>query len=415
MKTPLARLFWILILSWFLLRGLLLALAWTGDPDPAARVRVLKHFTEADIVAGESYQRLGFAAKVAAPFVMMIVMLGLMRRGSFLRLHERIVALSGGGFWVSGSLFVLAVLVFRWLLMLPFDFYLGHFCEVEAGFSTMTAGDWALRMGKGALVGWILTVLGSMLVLGVIRRLPSAWVWVLPFAVTGFNLVILALMPHVITPLFHVQKPIADGPLKTRILEIAKKADVPVAGIYEIDESRYSKHTNAYFTGFFGGKRIVLYDTLIQQSSLEEVALIFAHEVGHWRHDHMLKGVLMGLAALFLGCFALRRIYPWLREETSFDLGELHDPRNYPMFLVLYTVLFLWSAPVSSQISQAMETQADQASLELTGDAATFIASEVRLVRSNRSTLLPHPLRTFWIASHPPAPERIAHAEAFQK
>jgi STE24 endopeptidase len=236
---------------------------------------------------------------------------------------------------------------------------------------------------------------------------------VLPVAMTGFAAALAVLYPLLVTPLFYAQKPLADGPLRQRILAIAGKAGVPVDGVFEIDASRYSRHTNAYFTGLFSHKRVVLYDTLISSHTVEEAALIFAHEVGHWKHDPVLKGLALGLLAGLAAALALWWAFPGLLGVAAFRLQPLWSAANVPFFAVLATVAQLLLMPVEAGVSRHFERQADRASLQLTGLAQTFIDAEVRLVRDNRSDLLPHPLRVFWLASHPPAVERIAMAEAF--
>ncbi|HNV68655.1 MAG TPA: M48 family metalloprotease, partial [Candidatus Ozemobacteraceae bacterium] len=173
------------------------------------------------------------------------------------------------------------------------------------------------------------------------------------------------------------------------------------------------KHTNAYFTGLGSKKRIVLYDTLIKSHTVDEAALIFAHEVGHWKHDHMRIGFTLAFLGTLLGCLVAWWGFPWLQQEPALHLREIWHPVNLPFFLVVVTVSTLLFAPFEAQISQHFERQADRASLELTGLKQVFIDAEVRLARDNHAELLPHPLRVFWLYSHPPAIDRIRMAEEY--
>lgn len=405
--------FLLLVLSWVLLRFVLLGLAWYGDRGPGSEARILRHFTTEDIGKGKEYARTGFGAKIAAPLVSVGVILLFMHLGFFTRFFAWCETVMGGGNWLPHLLFALGFLALLELLSVPFSYYLGHVCETRMGFSTMSAGGWVVRHLKLLLIGWVVTLAGLAFVLWLFRTFPRGWPLVVPFGMMAFEAVMIVIFPLVITPLFYTQEPLPEGPLRQRILAIADQAGVPVEGIFQIDESKYSKHTNAYFTGLFSKKRIVLFDTLIKSHTQDETALIFAHEVGHWKHDHMLIGLSLGLLGTLVACLALWWGFPFFRGESWFGLGELASARNLPFFYVLSIMLNLWGAPIEAQISQHFERQADRASLELTGLKQVFIDAEVRLARDNRSDLLPHPWRVFWLYSHPPAIDRIAMAEEF--
>lgn len=184
--------------------------------------------------------------------------------------------------------------------------------------------------------------------------------------------------------------------------------------VYVIDESRYSRHTNAYFTGVGSHRRIVLYDNLIKSHTPEEAALIFAHEAGHWKHSHVAWGLSLGALGMLAIALLYSVLFPVLAQVDWFGLKNVASASNLPFLLILVMFLQLFTAPIESQISQFMEKQADQVALELTGLRDVFISAQVRLSRDNRSDLLPSPLRVFWLYSHPPAIERIRMAEEFE-
>ncbi|MBF0501824.1 MAG: M48 family metallopeptidase [Candidatus Riflebacteria bacterium] len=407
------RLFWLLIFAWVVLRLVMLYLGWNGNSDNAARERVLKHFTSEDIARGREYVRNGFWGRVASPFVTVGLMAILLQLGMFTRIFDRIAATTGNGWWTTNLIFIFSCFAILQIAELPFDYYLGYLVEKRMGFSNMTSIDWVYHYLKMSAVSWIFQAAGVMLVLWVFKVFPRGWPVGIPVATTLFGIAVTLIVPILVTPLFYNQKPLGDGPLKQRIIDISTKAGVQISGIYEIDESRYSNHTNAYFTGLFSQKRIVLYDTLIKSHTVDEAALIFAHEVGHWKHDHVFIGLALGFLGTLLGCGLLWFVFPILRTETLFSLRELDSACNLPFFLIVTVVGNLFFAPVEAQISQIFERQADATSLELTGLASVFIDAEKRLARDNRSELLPHPFRVFWLYSHPPAIERIAMAEAY--
>lgn len=408
------RCFLLILVAWVALRGSLLFFAWNGNPDPQARLRVLQFFTAEDLEAGREYARHGFWAKATSSFVQAAVLLTLIFTGWAAFGFDRLQAMTNGRFWTPTCLALLALFFLLQACSAPFDYVLGFLREKQMGFSNLTAVQWWLLYAKQVLVSWALEMAGILLVLWTVRTFDRSWPLLIPVVTTGFGIAVTVLFPLVITPLFYHQRPLADGPLKQEILKIALQAKVAVAGIYEIDESRYSNHTNAYFTGLLSQKRIVLYDTLVKNHTVEEAALIFAHEAGHWKHDHVLKGMALGFFGALLACTLLRIGYPFLQENQCFHLRELASPVNLPFFLLVMLMGELFLAPVGSQISRYFEGQADQASLELTGLKQTFIDAEVRLARDNRSELLPHPFRVFWLYSHPPAIERIQRALDFQ-
>lgn len=406
--------FWGLIIVWALFRSYLLFLGYTGYQAPEFRQRVLQYFTETDIRVGEEYLRLGFWVRVISPFVRIVILLLLIYTGTVSRWYEAI-SQRFPGFWISGILFLVSFFFVLFLVFLPVSLYQGFFREHWAGFSNMTIGAWFWRMFKGIIIGWPIQIGTTLLILWLIKFLPRGWPIVIPVCTTLLGMIFSVIFPIIVTPLFYEQKPLSDGPLKTRILEISEKCKIPVEGIYEIDESRYSKHTNAYFSGLFSKKRIVLFDTLIESHTVDEAALIFAHEAGHWQHDHIFKGIVLGFLGTLAGCLAAFWGWPYVQSTPSFHLKDLWSPVNVPFFTVLFMVFGLFFAPIEAQISQYMEKQADWASLELTGLSQTFIDAEVRLARDNKAHLLPHPVRVFCLYSHPPAIDRIAMGLRYKK
>lgn len=408
------KFFVLIVVTWVVLRSTLLTLAWNGNPAPQARTQVLRFFTEEDLQKGREYARHGFWAKATSPFVQVAILLTLMFTGWAASGFDRLQTMTHGGFWTTTCLALPLLFALLQLFSAPFDYFLGFLGERQMGFSNLSAAQWWLLYAKRVLVSWGLELAGILLVLWTVRTFDRCWPLVIPVVTTGFGTAVTLLFPLLITPLFYRQIPLPEGPLKQEILKIAAQANVPVAGLYEIDESRYSNHTNAYFTGLFSRKRIVLYDTLVKSHTVDEAALIFAHEVGHWKHDHVLKGMAIGFFAVLLGCLLLRFGYPLLQATQAFHLRELAHAANLPVFLLAMMMGQLFLAPVESQISRYFEGQADQAALDLTGLGQTFIEAEVRLARDNRSELLPHPLRVFWLYSHPPAIERIQRALNFQ-
>jgi STE24 endopeptidase len=338
----------------------------------------------------------------------------MLRHGFFGALWQRTGDIAGPGLLRHDLLFILASLSVIQLKSFPSSIYLGYWREAESGFSNIGFAGWFLHYLKSLLLGLGLQTLAIMILLSVMRWFPQKWPLLVPGVMGLFALAVTLLAPIVITPLFYNQTTLADGKFKADILGMAEQAGMEVEDVYVIDESRYSKHTNAYFTGVGSHRRIVLYDNLIKSHTPEEAALIFAHEAGHWKYNHVAWGLSLGVLGMLVIAVTYRLLFPIIAQVPWFGLTEMAGASGLPFLMVLLMMLQLFSAPVESQISQLMERQADRVALELTGLRDVFISAQVRLSRDNRSDLLPSPLRVFWLYSHPPAIERIRMAEEFK-
>ena len=404
------KLFWLALFAWFLLRSLLLGCQYIGNADPAATGELLKFFTQADIDAGRAYALKGFWFRAIYGVVFVAILVFLVRSGLANMLWQRVSAFFGPGILRADLAFIVVFLLIVQGLSFPSDLYFGHWRETESGFATVGFGGWFVKYLKSLLIGVAFETAGLLLLLTVLRWLPERWPLLLPLAMGGFALAITLLAPMIITPLFYEQKPLEPGPFRDRLLEMAARAGMAVNEIYVIDESRYSKHTNAYFTGVGRFRRIVLYDNLIKSHTPDEAALIFAHEAGHWQYNHVVWGLSLGVLGMLLAGLLYQRLFPGLAAVGWLGLGEISAAQNLPFLLLMATILQLFTVPFESQISQIMERQADRVALELTGLRKVYQDAQVRLARDNRSDLLPHPLRVFWLYSHPPAIERIKAA-----
>jgi STE24 endopeptidase len=184
--------------------------------------------------------------------------------------------------------------------------------------------------------------------------------------------------------------------------------------VYESDASRRTTKGNAYFTGLGATKRIVIYDTLVRRSDPEEVELVLAHEMGHWKHADIWKGIGLSLIGLFVALWVGARAVEWAARRPVFHLAGPADVAGLPVFLLAVSLLSLASMPLQNAISRHFEREADRASLVLTGNPAAFIRSEVSLARSNLSDLTP-PRPLVWLFySHPPVMARIRMAEEYR-
>jgi len=401
------KLFWAVLGAYVVLRGFLFVAQYQGSGSRELRDRAEKHFGADDIARGFEYSRRGFGARVASSALDLAVLLVLLWTGLGAGLADRALGWSGGRWPIQAALCVLFLVVALFLLHLPFGYYLGHVLETRFGFSNQSAGGWLVLQTKNLLVGIFFSLVAALLWFGLLRLFPRGWVLVVPAAFTAFQAVVALLMPLVLLPLFYKAEPLPAGPMRDKVAQILQKAGIRVKGIYTIDESRYSRHTNAFFAGLGPTKNIYLFDTLLNDHSEAEVLTVVAHEAGHWREGHIVKGIILGAVGLLAGCLLLQWIYPLLAAAGGAPWRPLTDPGSIPALLLLLLVAGFFTSPIESGVSRRFEREADRAALELTGDAAAFVEAEKRLSRTNRSQLLPHPWVVFWSYSHPPALERI--------
>lgn len=405
------KIFWAAIVLYLILRAVLFYAQYKGSPSPELRARVEKHFTGEDIEKGFEYGRRGFGARAALAALDLLVLLIFLQSGAAAWLSERLLERSGGRWPLQAGLFAAVLVLGLFLLHLPFDHYLGFVLEHRFGFSNQTAGGWLVVQAKNLAVGLVLSVLAALLWFGLLRSFPRGWALLIPGAFTVFELVLALLVPLLLLPLFYTKSPLPEGPFREKVVEVLRKGGIGVREVFVIDESRYSKHTNAFFTGLGPTKNIYLYDTLLKDHSEGEALTVVAHEAGHWRGRHVLMGLILGALGLLAGCLFLWWFYPGLARSEGGAFRPLADPGSLPAVLILALLGNFFASPIASWVSRGFEREADRAAVMLTGDAASFVEAEVRLARTNRSQLLPHPLAVFWYASHPPAIERIAQAE----
>jgi STE24 endopeptidase len=226
------------------------------------------------------------------------------------------------------------------------------------------------------------------------------------------------LMPVVVAPLFNTFTPLAEtrwADLESPVRKLAGEAGIPVDGIYVVDASRQGNHTNAYFSGMGSTQSIVLYDTLLKQHPRNEVESILAHEIGHWTHHHIIKGILLASLAAFAGLLVLDWILRRSLHRPPLNMRSISDPAGLPLVLLL-GFLGTWIAlPLQNAVSRYFERQADATSLQLAGMPEVFIAAEQRLSVDNKSNVVAAPWNVWLFSTHPTTLERIEMARQWER
>ncbi len=314
------------------------------------------------------------------------------------------------GALVQGMAMIVSVLVLQSLLEMPFGFYRTFNIEARFGFNKTTLKLYLIDGLKGLLLG---AVLGLPLLLGVLwlmSRMGDLW-WLYVWGVwVAFNLLLLFIYPTYIAPLFNDFEPMQDESQKSRIEALLNKCGFSASGLFVMDGSKRSTHGNAYFTGFGKTKRIVFFDTLLQRLTPNEVDAVLAHELGHFKHRHVLKRIaLTFIVSLgFLWLLAQLLHAAWFYQGLGVT-GESTALALLLFFMVLPVFTFLLH-PVASAYSRKHEFEADAYAAKQT-DANELVNALVKLYQDNAKTLTPDPLYATFYESHPPAPIRIAHLQ----
>ncbi len=297
------------------------------------------------------------------------------------------------------------------LLELPLDWYGTFRIEQRYGFNRMTLRLWLADMLKGALLGALIGLPLAALILwimGASGGLWWLWAWV---AWVAFNLVLLVLYPTVIAPLFNKFEPLSDDALKARVQALMQRCGFAAKGLFVMDGSRRSAHANAYFTGLGAAKRVVFFDTLLQRLTPGEVEAVLAHELGHFKHRHVVQRMI-GIFGLSLAGLAL---LGWLAAQPGFYAGlgvaPNMDAPNDALALLLFMLALppfvFFVSPLLAHWSRRHEFQADAYACAQ-ADGRELASALLKLHEDNAATLTPDPVYVRFYYSHPPASERLA-------
>jgi len=324
----------------------------------------------------------------------------------FDRLTHDIAGLFPAVFKAQGMLFCFSVAVTFSLLSLPTGLYSTFVIEERFGFNRTTVKLYLLDKLKGFLVS---LVIGIPFLLGVFYLMeesgPYWWLWAFLF-ILAFEILMVILYPTLIAPLFNKFEPLKEGELRQRILALAEKTGFKTSGIYTMDGSRRSTHSNAYFTGLGRVKRIVLFDTLVAQMTAGEGLAVLAHEIGHYKMKHIRKMLLIQGIFLFAGLYILSLLIGYEPLFRAFGLGP-SSHSALVLFSLLSGPLTFYLTPVMNLVSRRHEYEADRFAVRTLEEGRAMEEALFNLTVKNLSNLTPHPWYSAYHYSHPSAVERI--------
>ncbi len=348
--------------------------------------------------------RFGFFTSIFKNIITLIFIFG-----GLLNLYNSWIDSLNLSFILSGIIFFMLISYIETFLTIPFSLYSTFKIENKFGFNTMTPRLWITDFLKSIALSTILMVVLISIGLLLIKWSPDHWwIWVWAFFLT-FSLFLMYISPYVIEPLFNKFTPIDIESLEEGIRSLLNKVGIKVSRIFKMDASKRSKHTNAYFTGIGKVKRIVLYDTLIEKMSNNEILSILAHEAGHWKKKHLLKYLILFESLSFIGIYISFRI---LQGDFLTTLFRIDESTFFAKIIVLGFLGGMITAPfipLFNSLSRRNEREADRFSFKLAGDRESMISALVKLSKDNLSNLHPHPLYVKFHYSHPPVVGRIKY------
>jgi STE24 endopeptidase len=334
-----------------------------------------------------------------------LVLVALLATGVLPRTFDAWTGAWGHSAW-AGAAFLLAVGASLSVLALPFDWHAQFRLEERFGFNTSTPRTWWLDRLKGLALllclGWPLLAC----ILGLVGWIGSGWWLSAWLTLLAFQFALFLLAPVVILPLFNRFTPLPDGSLRDRLVRLAERTRFPARDLFVMDGSRRSRHSNAFFTGLGRYRRIVLFDTLVQQLAEPELEAVLAHEIGHFKRKHVLQRLAASAVSGLIGFYAV----DWLARQPGFARSFGFDPAGVTPALLLVGLLggtlSFWVSPLWNAWSRQQEYEADRFAADALDDATPLIGALRKLNRENLSNPAPHPLYSAFYYSHPTLPER---------
>lgn len=324
-----------------------------------------------------------------------------------LPLYDRWVVSLTDNFILGGLIFAFLLQLGQTVVALPLRYYRTFRIENRYGFNTQNLRLWLADLLKSTLIGTALLTLLLGGALWLIAASPQHWwLWVWGFF-AAFGLLMIYLSPRLIEPLFFKFEPLCREGLEAAVRDLLSRAGLEIGRVFQVDASRRSRHSNAYFTGIGRAKRIVLFDTLLQQMEDEELLAVLAHEVGHWKKRHIFQRLLTSLLLSLVGLYLAWQLLGWGGLPGLLGLEQLSFYGQVLILTLLASIAGFAFTPLSSWVSRRQEWQADAYATTLYGRPQALAAALIKLSRNNLANLHPHPLYAACYYSHPPVVQRV--------
>ncbi len=347
--------------------------------------------------------------KIVLLVVNAVVLLGFTLLGGLQWLSMALFDVAGAGMVYQLGL-IAAVTLIGSVVDLPFDYYKQFRLEEQFGFNKMTPGLFFSDMLKHTLVGAVIGLPLIWVTLALMEKAGALW-WLYAWLIwCGFQIFMLGFYQNLIAPLFNKFTPLQDESLRSRIEGLMERVGFASKGLFVMDGSRRSAHGNAYFSGFGAAKRIVFFDTLLSRLAPNEIEAVLAHELGHFKLNHVIKriGVMFVISLAFLGLLGFLKNQTWFYQGLGVEpmMAASNDAMALILFMFALPVFTFLFSPVLSITSRKNEFEADAFAAKHS-NSQDLISALVKLYEDNASTLTPDPLHSAFYDSHPPASVRV--------
>lgn len=295
---------------------------------------------------------------------------------------------------------------------LPLEFYGSYIIEHRFGLSNQTILKWVWERIKSLALSLVIGIPVSLVFYYLIRQAGQNW-W-LYFSIFIFivSVFLARIAPVVIFPLFYKFTELENGEIRQRVEKILSDVKINIKGIFSFNMSKDTKKANAGFTGLGRSKRIILSDTLLERFTPDEIAVVFAHEAGHYRHRHIMKNILSGTVIIFTTFYVSSIFYSVTAKFMGYE--NVYELAALPLLVFYLMLAGLIMMPVNNFISRKYEFQADEYALSVTSDLDAFISTMEKLAEINLADKEPHPVVEFFLYSHPSIKKRIEAARNFR-
>ncbi len=382
---------------------------------PAANV-----FDQEKLKKISEYENAKYFAWIPSSVCNLVLDFALIIFGFYPFIFDKICLISGfpssiGSCFVCFFLFMIISSVPGEILSIPFSLYREFVVEKKFGFSKMTFKLWIIDNLKEGILSIILSALLTIVASIFFVKCPSSWWFILAAVLICFTFIMQIIYPKFIAPLFNKFSPLEEGELKEKLSDLLQKTGFVSDGIFIMDASKRSGHSNAYFTGFGKSKRIVLFDTLTKTLTADELVAVLGHELGHFKLKHILKRLIFTIPLEFVLLFALYKLAQFTDLYTGFGFANITAQNvSSVQFIGLFLAILIYGSiseiisPITNIFSRKDEYEADKFSVEHCNNKEDLISALIKLNSDNLSELLPPKLYVFWNFSHPTLIERIA-------
>jgi len=308
-------------------------------------------------------------------------------------------------------LYVLMLMLIGKAIGLPLDYY-GFRLEHRFHLSNQKLRSWLWDELKGLLIGLVFAVVAVELIYFLLRHTPQSW-WLIAWALfLGFFVLLAQLAPVLLFPIFYKFEPLENDELKRRLIVLSERAGTRVRGVYRWHLSEKSKKANAALTGLGATRRIILADTLLDNYSDDEIEAVLAHELGHHVHRHILKSILVQAGITFVGFWLANEVLQYAVDRRHM-FETMSDFANFPLLILVSTVLSFLLMPALNAYSRFNERQADRYCFQSVPSVTPFISSMNKLAEQNLAEKTPSRWVEWYFHSHPAISKRVAAAEAW--